>query len=114
MPPNFLNTNDMTDTNEAPKTDSHAPLSGVTQRIVWHTFDGKNGDTSWRQHAFINTIRTVPYTGDKYIGNKTLCSRSGASEDGETYLSINEINNEEISSECCKTCLKIYNKQYGG
>ena len=86
----------------------------VSQRIVWSTIDGENGNTTWKQHAFIDTIRTVMYSDADYIGAKTLCSNKGASEDGETFLPVSEIESEEIKDGCCKSCLKIHKSRYGG
>ena len=59
-------------------------------------------------HCFKEVERGSSY--HRYIGNKSLCRKSGVS-DGDMYLKIKDIKESELNEKiACKTCLKIYKK----
>ncbi|MGE8528493.1 hypothetical protein [Chryseobacterium rhizosphaerae] len=78
------------------------------RKIVWSTVESMDGERTLKQHAYIETNRGAFYE-QKYSGNKALCNKGGVS-DGDKFVHINDIDTEEIKDNCCKKCLKIYNK----
>lgn len=75
----------------------------------WHTSENEDASRICKQHAYISSYRR-DFLGCSYLGNKTLCSRAGLSEDGEKYISFSKIESEEQDENCCKKCLKAVEK----
>lgn len=78
----------------------------MESKIVWSTLDNSTGEKSLKQHAFKPHVWKNQFY-EEYEGNKSLCSKIGASDDGETYMKIDQIDNEPISPNVCKKCLAI-------
>ena len=82
-----------------------------TSKIVWSTLDSADGERTLKQHAYIEAERNPSWNhAKKYIGNKQLCNSKGGVHDGDKFVSINDIDYEEIKDNCCKKCLNIFNK----
>ena len=81
------------------------------EEVIWSTMDNQHGEVSLKQHAYMSVQRKRPWSGELYEGNKTLCSKLGASYDGEIYTTIDRIDSEAISENACKKCLKIFHNQ---
>lgn len=79
------------------------------KKIVWTTVDNIYGESTLKQHAYIEAERRAFYE-EKYWGNKALCDKGGVN-DGDRFVHIDEIQAEEIHENCCKRCLKIYNSK---
>ncbi|WP_185246655.1 hypothetical protein [Chryseobacterium bernardetii] len=80
----------------------------TSKKIVFATVDSMDGERTLKQHGYIEYERGAWYE-KKYSGNKSLCGKGGVS-DGDRFFNINDIHEEEIKDNCCKKCLKIYNK----
>lgn len=79
--------------------------------VKFTTLENENGTHCLKQHGYIKAERGAWYS-EKYQGNKQLCGKGGV-HDGDKFVSIDEINDEEIYEKgVCKKCLKIYNKKY--
>lgn len=79
-----------------------------TKKIVFATVDSTDGERTLKQHAYTEKERGAFYE-EKYSGNKALCNKGGV-HDGDRFVNIDDIHEEEIKANCCKKCLKIYNK----
>lgn len=74
-------------------------------KIVWATMDSSDGERTLKQHAFKEYQRGKWYEA-QYPGNKTLCGNGGV-HDGDKFVNIDEIESEEMRSDCCQNCLKL-------
>lgn len=77
-------------------------------KIVWATLDSSDGERSLKQHAYKEYPRGKWYE-EQYSGNKTLCGKGGA-HDGDKFVNIDDIESEEMKSDCCQNCLKLSEK----
>ena len=79
--------------------------------VKWLTLENSTGERSLKQHAYKHKVRKRPWTHEEYNGNKALCSKVFASDDGEVALSFDELESEPLSTvNACKTCMRIVNK----
>jgi hypothetical protein len=80
-----------------------------SEEIVWESFDSSDGERTMKEHAFKN--RVIEHWYENYIGATALCDKTkGGSEDGETYLSTDQIAGTDTPKmlNTCKKCLKIW------
>lgn len=82
----------------------------MSVQVKWLALENEDATRTCKQHAYIPAIRKMRYTLEPYEGNKTLCSKRYASEDGETAQNFNNMESEPQSEDCCKKCRKIYER----
>ena len=106
-----MNTSTKPTGNEAECGNKSKPL--LSSRVLFATLESFDGERILKQHGYIEVMRGAWYT-DKYKGNKQLCNNKGGVHDGDKFVSMEEINSEEIDrNNCCKKCLRIYDLQHG-
>jgi hypothetical protein len=92
---------------------SNSTKSVLSSRILFATLESSDGERTLKQHGYTEAMRGAWYS-EKYKGNKQLCNKKGGVHDGDKFVSMDEINSEEIDRKnCCKKCLKIYDLQHG-
>lgn len=78
--------------------------------VKWITLDNSEGTATLKQHAVIPVMCQERYLDKKYPGNKILCNKLFASEDGETAQDWDTIENEPLGENVCKKCLEFSQK----
>lgn len=80
--------------------------------IIWCTVDSADDERlSWKQHAYVPSVRRIPYIGDIYNGNRTLCNKRFGIMEDERFVDIKDIKPEVLNTdEVCKKCLNIFRK----
>jgi hypothetical protein len=87
--------------------------SVLSSRVLFATLGSSDGERILKQHGYTESMRGAWYS-EKYKGNKQLCNKKGGVHDGDKFVSMDEINPEEIDrNNCCKKCLRIYDLQNG-
>lgn len=79
--------------------------------VRWVRLENSDATATLRQHGYMPTISRVPYIGELYIGNISLCHASQqGNEDAHTdhYENVKGEPFEEVNA--CKRCIEIYNK----
>ncbi len=80
-------------------------------RVKWMTLENIHATRTLKQHAYIPVTKKMPYTREDYPGNKVLCSRAFASDDGEVASNWIRLEGEEFDeSKACKKCLAFSSK----
>jgi len=81
-------------------------------KIKWCTLDNLTETATLKQHGYIASICYTPYFGEEYEGNKALCGKAYATEDGEAPMLFANMDfyKDEPSQYACKRCLKKYQK----
>lgn len=80
--------------------------------IVFHSAENEDCTSSAKHGLYASLCKDEVgrYTGETHEGNAALCNKTyGISEDGDSYLPIDKIQNEGING-ACKRCVAIYNK----
>lgn len=75
--------------------------------VKWFTPESADGERTLKQHAFVHHIRSYPYIGVPYNGNKALCSKGGIMNECEEYYTIDKIESEAQKDNCCKICRRL-------
>jgi hypothetical protein len=84
----------------------------LSSRIFFATLESFDGERTLKQHGYTEAMRGAWYA-DKYKGNKQLCNKKGGVHDGYKFVSMDEINPENIDrNKSCKKCLRIYDLQH--
>ena len=97
--------------NEAENGNKSKPL--LSSRVLFATLESVDGERTLKQHGYTEAMRGDWYS-EKYQGNKQLCNKKRGVHDGDKFVSMDDINSEEIDrNNCCKKCLKIYYLQHG-
>lgn len=77
--------------------------------MKWLTLESSDATATLKQHCYIPFERSTYIIGEKYQGNKALCSIGGCSSDGDTFDHYDTLESESLNVDrACKTCLKIY------
>lgn len=85
----------------------------LSSRVLFATLESSDGERTLKQHGYTEAMRGAWYS-EKYKDNKQLCNKNAGVHDGDKFVSMDEINSEEIDrNNCCKKCLKIYDLQHG-
>lgn len=87
-------------------------------KLVWTWMENEDATHS-ALHCYYGRKREDDigrYTGETHDGNSALCNKKyGVSEDGSSFLAIDEIVPSKLDEEkACKRCLKIYKKLTNG
>lgn len=79
--------------------------------VRWVSLENSDATATLRQHGYIPDVARVPYIGELYIGNISLChsSRQG-NEDAQIDLYENVIGEIFDEQKACKRCVGIFNK----
>lgn len=75
--------------------------------VRWFTPESADGERTLKQHAFVHHVRRTPYINEPYNGNKALCSNGGIMNESEEYDTIEKIESEPQSDDCCKICRRL-------
>lgn len=75
--------------------------------IKWVTPESADGERTLKQHAFVHHVRSSPYIGEPYNGNRALCNKGGIMNEREEYEPIDKITSEDQVEDCCKICRKL-------
>jgi len=106
-----MNTSTKQTENLAENGNKSKPL--LSSRVLFATLESVDGERTLKQHGYTEAMRGAWYS-EKYKGNKQLCNKNGGVHDGDKFVSMDEINSEEIDrNNCCKKCLRIYDLQHG-
>jgi hypothetical protein len=80
-------------------------------KIKWLSLENSDASRSLKQHAFKPYVAKEQFTGDPYNGNKSLCSKFWASEDGEHSDDWETLESEPLNQDkACKICVSVASK----
>lgn len=75
--------------------------------MKWLQVENSGATAMLKQHAYIHHVCRVPYIGEKYDGNISLCKRSSVINEDELRIAYNDLDSEPLNeSKACKICLK--------
>jgi hypothetical protein len=84
----------------------------TTPPTKWVSLDTMDGEGSLKQHCFKPRSAKMPWTGEPYDGNVSLCGNVHAASAYHEELQEDFImlQGEPLDPKGCKMCLKIYQK----
>lgn len=79
--------------------------------VRWVRLANETDTAMLRQHAYVPDISRVPYIGDLYIGNISLCHSSRQGNENEQIDHYENVKGEPFEeAKACKRCVEIFNK----